>query len=74
MSYCSITLDNNSRQPLCRLVFDRPQKQVGFFDGRKYDGGSLVATWTPIESVEELYNHADQIKETVQRYVSLANE
>ena len=73
-SYCSITLDNNSRQPLCRLIFDRPRKQVGFFDGSRSDNGTLVAAWTSIETVSEIYNHADHIKETVRRYVGLASD
>lgn len=57
-SYCGILLDDNNRKPLCRLHFNRSQKYIGIFDQEKNE------TRHPIESVDDIYGFADQLKAT----------
>lgn len=57
-SYCGILLDDNNRKPLCRLHFNRSQKYIGIFDEGKNE------TRHPIESVDDIYEFADQLKAT----------
>lgn len=59
-SYFGILLDNNNRKPICRLWFNREQKYVGVFDANKKE------TRIPIGSVDELYEHADAIRESLE--------
>ncbi|GKX55979.1 hypothetical protein SOASR030_20910 [Leminorella grimontii] len=61
-SYCGILLDDNNRKPICRLHFNRNQKYIGIFDSEKNENRY------PIDSVDELYNYADKLKETVMLY------
>ena len=68
-SYCSILLDNNNRRLLCRFYFDRSQKYIGLFDGSRHSGGTLVEKRHSVDSLNDIYNHADQIRETVSRYL-----
>ena len=68
-SYCAILLDNNNRRLLCRLYFDGVQKYIGLFDGSRHDGGTLVEKRSTIESPNDIYVHADQLKETARRYL-----
>ena len=67
-SYCPVFLDSN-RKPLCRFYFDGQQKQIGLFDGSRYSGGSLIASMHDIGSVQEILDHADQLRETAQHYL-----
>ena len=67
-TYCPVFLDSN-RRPLCRFFFDRQQKQIGLFDGSRYEGGALIATMYNIDSVNHIYDHAEQLRETAQRYL-----
>lgn len=66
-SYCGIFLDNNTRRALCRFHFDRKHKYVGLFDGSRRSGGALVEERRPLNSLSDLYDHADQMRQTVQR-------
>lgn len=59
--YCAIFLDDNNRKPVARLFFNTKQKYIGLFDAEKN------CTRYPIDSLNEIYNHADQIREEVQR-------
>ena len=68
-SYCSIVLDDNSRKPLCRLHFNGNRLYFGLFDGTRYGSGTLMENRLPLESLNEIYLHTDQIKETLQRYL-----
>lgn len=68
-SYCGIFLDDTNRRPLCRFYFDRKQKYIGLFDGSRNNQGSLVEKRFPVDSLNDIYNHADQIRETVLRYM-----
>ena len=67
-SYCPIFLDNNT-MPLCRFYFDHQRKRIGLFDGRRNSQNSLLATMYDIQSVHDIHNHADQLRETAQRYL-----
>lgn len=62
-SYCGILLDDNNRKPICRLHFNRNQKYIGIFDQEKNE------TRHPIESLDEIYNFADQLRDTVGLYI-----
>ena len=67
-NYSAIMLDDNRRRPLCRLRLEGRQMQIGLFDGSRV-GGHLVEQQHNIESLNDIYNHADQIRETVRRYL-----
>lgn len=63
-SYCAIHLDDNNRKPVCRLRFNNTQKlKLGLFNGQKEE--EQVA----LESVDDLYNCAEQIRATVALYL-----
>ena len=62
-SYFAILLDNNNRKAIARLHFNsKKQKYIGLFDGEKNE------TRHPIDSPDEIYLHADAIRETVKRH------
>ncbi|MEM1054792.1 MAG: type I restriction endonuclease [Bacteroidota bacterium] len=61
-SYMGILLDDNNRKPICRLHFNWTQKYIGLFDADKNE------TRHEIESVNDLYRFADQLKSTALRY------
>ena len=67
-NYSAIMLDDNRRRPLCRLRLAGRQMQIGLFDGSRV-GGHLVEQQHNIESLNDIYNHANQIRETVRRYL-----
>lgn len=62
-SYCGVLLDNNNRKPLVRLRFNRTQKYLGLFDLERNE------ITVPIDSIDEIYNHGDQILATLKLYV-----
>lgn len=61
-SYFGVLLDDNNRKPICRLHFNRSQKYIGLFDKDKNE------TRHPIGSLDEIYNFADHLKETISFY------
>lgn len=61
-SYMGILLDDNNRKPICRLWFNSKQKYLGIFDADKEE------TRIPIESVVDIYLHAEKILETIVIY------
>lgn len=61
-SYMGILLDDNNRRPLARLWFNTSQKYVGLFDSEKNE------TRHPIDTIDEIYRFAEQIRETVHYY------
>lgn len=63
-SYCGILLDDNNRKPICRLHFDRRQKQFGIFDAGKTE------TRNDINALDDIYSYSDALIETVRRYDS----
>jgi len=62
-SYCAILLDDNNRQPICRLYFNSKQKFVGFFDNEK-----RVENKIPLANINELFKHANRIKGVIAMY------
>jgi hypothetical protein len=61
-SYFGVLLDDNNRKPLCRLHFNRTQKYLGLFDEDKKE------TRHPIESLDDIFQFAADLKTTVGFY------
>jgi predicted type IV restriction endonuclease len=61
-SYCGVLLDDNNRKPLCRLHFNGKQKYIGLFKTDKSEER------LPIASVDDIYLHAERLKETASAY------
>ncbi|MGA1838221.1 type I restriction endonuclease [Herbiconiux sp. 11R-BC] len=62
-SYFAVLLDDNNRKPIARLWFNgKKQKYLGVFDAEK------VETKIPIESLDEIYEHADAIRASVRAH------
>ncbi|GAB2703763.1 hypothetical protein BKA24_001485 [Microbacterium marinum] len=62
-SYFAVLLDDNNRKPLARLHFNSKQKYLGLLDEEKNE------TRHAIESLDEIYQHADAIRAAVRRYL-----
>lgn len=62
ISYCGILLDDNNRQPICRLYFNEPQKYIGFFDEMKKEEK------IPINELDDIYKYGDRFKRVVKSY------
>ncbi len=62
-TYCGILYKDNNRMPICRLWFNRSQKYIGLFDEEKKE------TRQPIDTVDEIYQYANELKATVVRYI-----
>ncbi len=63
-SYCAILLDDNNRKPICRLRFNNTSRLViGVMDAEKNEER------VPLADLDEIYNHADRLKATVQSYL-----
>ena len=63
-SYCSIFVDDNNRKPICRLYFNgKSTRSIGLFDAQKNEEK------LPIESLSDIYNHADRIETTLKAYL-----
>jgi hypothetical protein len=63
-TYFAVILDNNNRKPIARLWFNRKQKYLGVLSNDK------VETRLPIESPEDIYQHAAQLRATVASYLA----
>lgn len=61
-SYFAVLLDDNNRKPIARLHFNSKQKYLGLLDEDKAE------TRHPIDSIDEIYLHAEAIRESVRRY------
>ncbi len=62
-TYFAVILDNNNRKPIARLWFNRKQKYLGVFDSAKAE------TRLPIETLEDIYQHAAQLRASVNAYL-----
>lgn len=62
-SYCGILFDDNNRKPICRLYFDRREKQVGVFDSGKTETKHDVA------GPEGIYRFAEAVRNVVKGYL-----
>ena len=64
-SYCAIILDDNNRKAVCRLRFNNIQKlKIGIFNNKREE------TVVDLDAVEDIFNYADQIKETAVNLLS----
>jgi hypothetical protein len=63
-TYFGVLLDDNNRKPIARLWLNRSKKYLGLFDENK------VETRIAIADVEGIYQHADQLRKTVSRYLN----
>ncbi len=61
-SYFGILIDDNNRKPVCRLHFNTAQKYIELFDAEK------VGTRVAIATIDEIYNHSEQLLNTVLMY------
>lgn len=61
-SYFAVLLDDNNRKPIARLHFNGKQKFLGLLDLEKNE------TRHALESLEQIYQHAEAIREAVRRY------
>ena len=63
-SYFAILLDDNNRKPIARLRFNaKSKKYLGTFDAEKNE------TRHPLGSIDEIYLHADKIREAVRAHL-----
>lgn len=62
VSYCGILLDDNNRKPICRFHFNTANKYIGLFDQNKNEQKH------PIESLDDIYKHADELKKVPSFY------
>lgn len=61
-SYFAVLLDDNNRKPIARLHFNGRQKYLGLLDDAK------VETRYPLDSLDQIYEFAEGIREAVVRY------
>ena len=61
-SYFAVLLDDNNRKPIARLHFNGKQKYLGLLDEEKTE------TRHAIGDLDEIYVHAEGIREAVRRY------
>lgn len=61
-SYFAVLLDDNNRKPIARLHFNRKQKYLGL------TGADKTEVKHPIATLDEIYNHAEQIRDIVKSY------
>ncbi|MDQ3634905.1 MAG: type I restriction endonuclease [Aridibacter sp.] len=66
-SYMGILLDDNNRKPLARLYFNREQKYLGVFNEEREE------TRIPINSLDEIYEHDEELKRVFAFYESENN-
>lgn len=62
-SYFGILIDDNNRKPVCRLHLNRSQKYLGIIDADKNE------IKHPINSIDDIYQYSEQLKETVSTYL-----
>ena len=63
--YCGILFDDNNRKPICRLHFNGQQKYLGLIKEKEEDK-------VPINSVDDIFQYGDRIKETLKEYLGQA--
>jgi hypothetical protein len=63
-AYFAVLLDDNRRKTIARLWFNRKHKYLGVFDAAKNE------TKQPVESPEDIYQHAAQLRSTVANYLA----
>ena len=72
-SYCGILLDDNNRRPICRLRFNNAlNKRFVLMGQERGDRGQRIETTYSIETVNEITDYADQLREVVRAYLQEA--
>lgn len=66
--YFNIILDDNIRKTICRLYFNRSQKYISFFNKDKKEEK------LPIASIDEIFSHAETIKEKVNEFLCISSK
>lgn len=66
-SYCSVFFDDNNRKPIVRFHFDRKIKRIVLFDREKN------MTPVDIEALEDIYLHADALRDVACHYLGGAS-
>lgn len=61
-TYFAILIDDNNRKPVARLHFNTKQKYLGLLDESKAE------IRHPIDSLDEIYQHSESIRDAVTRY------
>ena len=61
-SYCGILLDDNNRQPICRLHFNGSQNYIGLFDHEKNEER------VPLETLDDIYTHKARLQAMAEFY------
>ena len=65
-SYCAILLDDNNRRAICRLHFNSPaRKQLSIAGSERDEAGRRISTFHRIESVNDIPEYFEQLKEAV---------
>lgn len=68
-TYFSVLIDNNKLKPVCRLLLNSPtNKYIALFDGSKDDRGCKQTVKHKINSIDDIYNYAEQLVEAVSKY------
>ncbi|CAN0523135.1 unnamed protein product [Laminaria digitata] len=67
-SYCGVLLDDNNRQPICRLHFNSSQKYLGVFDDEKNEEKM------PIDAPSDIVNFRAQLQATASFYGATKSE
>ena len=62
LSYCGILLDDNNRQPICRLRFNGSNNYIGLFDEDKNEERILL------EKLDDIFDYADRLRATAEYY------
>ena len=61
--YCNILLDNDNRQPICRLHFKPAKMYLSLFHG-EHKGR------VEIDSILDIYKYSEQLKQAVLNYLA----
>jgi hypothetical protein len=67
-TYCGVLLDDNNRKPIARLWFNRAKRYLGVFDENKAE------TRIPLDDVQDIYQYAGVLRQTVARYLVKVEE
>ncbi|MGM0587768.1 MAG: hypothetical protein ACQETE_05110 [Bacteroidota bacterium] len=62
ISYMGVLLDDNNRQPICRLHFNTSQKYIGVFDENKNEGKQAI------DELNDIYKFEKKLKQAAQYY------
>ncbi|QIP15358.1 restriction endonuclease [Spirosoma aureum] len=65
-SYFAILLDDNNRKTICRLHLNGQKKYIGLLDAEKRE------TKYEIQSLDDIYNHAEALKQSVGNFTKLS--